>query len=296
MERQVTGIGDTHLRRIAYVTAGNLGCGHLVRGIAIRRALRRLNYRCDFGIFAPAPRNLDIDESIRSEISFVAMPERELNQRARARHSALRIALTRFRPDLVVVDMFWAAMFHVLRSLAVPAWLLVRKVPNWWWRVDRTISFDSRQYERVFRIEPCSLPMESTALNPLVVCNLNECAMPHELRAHWPGAAGSLEVLVHAGRAGERQTLANLAAPGRPLRTIARFPACRWLPAADRIVCAAGYNSFWESKWLGYFAKCTFLPFTRSADDQAWRLHACSQVLMSANGADELASQIRAYL
>ncbi len=56
----------------------------------------------------------------------------------------------------------------------------------------------------------------------------------------------------------------------------------------------AGYNTYWESKWLGYFDRCYFTPFPCAIDDQAWRMRECADYWPTANGADTLAEWILA--
>jgi hypothetical protein len=54
----------------------------------------------------------------------------------------------------------------------------------------------------------------------------------------------------------------------------------------------AGYNAYWESKWLGFHHRCFFTPFPRPIDDQAWRVRECADHWPRENGADTLARWI----
>ena len=45
------------------------------------------------------------------------------------------------------------------------------------------------------------------------------------------------------------------------------FPLAAWLGDADVLHTGAGYNAYWEARWLGYDAKTTFMPFRRNIDD-----------------------------
>ncbi len=132
-------------------------------------------------------------------------------------------------------------------------------------------------------------------VDPVVVCNPDECEPPEALRRELGvPAERHLVVVAHAGELGEIESLRADGATVCDLRQKdALFPLARWLGGADEIVCGAGYNAFWEARWLGYFPRARFTPFPRRIDDQAWRLHACAQVQMRGNGADTLARDIR---
>jgi hypothetical protein len=71
----------------------------------------------------------------------------------------------------------------------------------------------------------------------------------------------------------------------------AMFPAAEWLGDADAIHAGAGYNTFWETCWLGDRDRTTFTAFARVNDDQHARL-AAPRHEMKANGADTLAAMI----
>jgi hypothetical protein len=70
------------------------------------------------------------------------------------------------------------------------------------------------------------------------------------------------------------------------------FPAAPWLADADRIVTGAGYNAFWEARWLGYAGRTEFHALPRRIDNQAWRLEFCRSHPMARNGADTLAAMV----
>lgn len=64
------------------------------------------------------------------------------------------------------------------------------------------------------------------------------------------------------------------------------------LSDADLIFAGAGFNAYWESKWLGWFERTRFTAFPRPIDDQAWRLRACADYWPKENGADQIARWI----
>ena len=144
--------------------------------------------------------------------------------------------------------------------------------------------------------------METENLDPLVICNPEEVQPEGSLQQKLGLAADEpLEVFVHAGLAQEAQELTDTAnGSGVHRLTLdlfqkdAIFPVAEWLGDARRIVCGAGYNTFWETHWLGRESKTEFHAFPRRIDDQALRLSAFRGLRPAANGADVLAGHILA--
>jgi hypothetical protein len=278
--------------RIAYFTAGTIGAGHHVRGLAVRRGLRRARFSGEFRTFAPPT-------AFRHEAlapgTAVAVDPMERADPRRAREGAVARALAAFDPDVLVVDMFWAPVHHAIPQLRGEAWLLARKCPPVWFEGPPALRFDRGRFARVFAIEPhLEMPFPHEAIEPVVVCNPDECQPAGALRARLGVPVGTpVEIVAHAGRSGER---AAIEAGGPPNARVfdlsdegSLFPAAEWLGGADRIACGAGYNSFWEAHWLGYAARTTFTPFARPIDDQAWRVRVCGGYRPPENGADTLA-------
>src|SRR5512140_1299038 len=182
--------------RIAYFTAGTVGAGHLVRGHAIGRALRRRGFSGAYRAFGPP-----VPYPVASQIDYEAVPidARELRDPARAAASALATALSAFRPDLLLVDLFWAPVRHVLPQLDGERWLLLRTCPRAWFDGPPDTRFEARQYRRIIGIEPFRHPVIHESVDPIVVCNPDECRPPLALREH-AGVASDrrLVAVVHA--------------------------------------------------------------------------------------------------
>ncbi len=278
--------------RVAYFTAGTVGAGHLVRGHAIGRALARQGFTGTYRAFGP-PVPYPVAATVTSRP--VTIDAAELRDPARAAGSELAAALTEFQPDLLLVDMFWAPVRHVLPRLGCEAWLLLRTCPRTWFDGPPDTRFEPRLFRRTIGIEPFRHAVIRESVDPVVVCNPEECRPPGALREHFGIAADRpLTAVMHAGLAGE---LAQLASADAAVRLDlfadgALFPVAEWLPGADRILCAAGYNAFWEARWLGYAERTSFTPLPRKIDDQGWRVTNCSHHPMRANGADTLAASI----
>ncbi len=276
--------------RIAYFTAGTVGAGHLVRGLAIERALARRGFDGTYATFGPT---LPFPIASQVRTTPVAIVERELRDPIRAVTTPLAAALQAYRPDLLLVDMFWAPLRHVLPMLRCEAWLLVRSCPAAWFQGPADTRYAPSLFRRVIGIEPIERPEIREHVDPVVVCNPDECRPPGALRARLGVADGQpLVVVVHAGVAGEVMQLdpgGDDAAWFDLFAEDALFPLAEWLGDADEIHCAAGYNTFWEARWLGYAPRARFTALPRQIDDQAWRLRECADHPMPANGADTLA-------
>jgi hypothetical protein len=278
--------------RVAYFTGGTVGAGHLVRGVAIQRALARQGFGGTYRAFGPS---LPYPVASGTGHQALAMDEGELRDPSRARVGEVAAALHAFRPDLLVVDMFWAPLRHILPLPECESWLLVRTCPRFWFVGPRDTPFEPRQFRRVIAIEPFRHAALRESIDPVVVCNPEECRPREALREHLGAPADRpLVVVMHAGRPGERARL-EAEARGEHAAALdlyeprALFPVAEWLSGADRVFCGVGYNAYWEARWLGYAARTRFVPFPRKIDDQAWRLARCGGYAMRGNGADTLA-------
>lgn len=296
------------MTRVAYLTAGTVGAGHWMRGLALHRALVRGGARGRFLLASPsldlpaiASAN-DAGASMTLEHRAIAVDSSRVVIPEEALASDAARALDAFGPELVVVDLFWLPFLHLVRSLRAPAWLLLRRCPPAWFVGPPALRFDASAFARVIWTEPCADgPIERAArVEPIVIANPDEVVRDPALRVRLGAASDRpLALVAHGGRAGEIDALESLAqerygathviaradlhAPGAP------FPLAPWLPQADAIVAAAGYNLAWETVWLGVRARATLVPFPRSIDDQATRAVVSAQHTMRDNGADQLA-------
>jgi hypothetical protein len=283
--------------RVAYCTGGTVGAGHFVRGVAIARALERAGFDGTFGMFGP-PLDFPVVRASSDYRPVAIRDDHWLRDRGLAAGSELAQKLTAFAPDLVLVDLFWAPLRWVLPLLGCEAWLLLRLAPPVWFTGRRDLPFERDRYTRIVAIEPVEdHGLGATRIDPVVVANPDEVRPSGALR-EWLGAdAGeTLTVIAHAGERGELAALRAEAGAGAAVLDLyepgAPFPAAEWLPGADLVVCGAGYNAFWEARWLGYACRSRFVPFPRTIDDQARRLLTLDDAAPRANGADVLARWI----
>src|SRR6185295_16051983 len=118
------GVPGTNVN-IAYFTAGNIGAGHLVRALAIRRGLLRAGFHGSFRIFGP-PLPFPAARGIPDVEEIAVQGDRSYGDRFLAPASPLAARLHAFAPDLLLVDLFWAPVYWILPALPCPAWLLLR--------------------------------------------------------------------------------------------------------------------------------------------------------------------------
>lgn len=290
--------------KIAYVTTAQQGAGHFTRGVAIGRGLVRAGYDGGFRIFSP-PIPYPIQTEFQVE-SFELLAGEALDP-ARAAHSQLAESLRRFDPDLVLVDLYWYAVQNVLAHLACEAWLLVRCCPKNWFDPRRLLvdgteivtAFDRSRFSRIIAIEALWFDFFTDLCAPIVVCNPEDCRPPSALRRRLEVPLGQrLVAVTHGGLAGEIDRLHIDRLPGDVVARLSLYdpdplyPAAEWMTGADIIYSGAGYNSYWEARWLGHADRTRFTAFKRQFDWQAWRLEHSDAFPMKRNGADVLASWV----
>lgn len=283
---------------VAYFTAATVGAGHLLRALSIERGLKRAGFEGTYRMIGPNP--VLPDRLVPPNWRVVQIRHEEIAVPERAWETEIARELFDFEPDLLLVDIFWAPLLHILPVLNKPAWLIAGSMPSFWLQGPSHHPFDPEQYERIIAVEPfLNLPV-TDSVEPIVIVNPDERRPPEAIRKRYGVEPGQkLTVVVQAGLAGEAQELARREGDGDSVLAVLSlhdpeplFPSAPWLTGADRIVSGAGYNVFWESKWLGHYDRTVFFPFPRTVDDHAWRLSACSGVVMTANGADTLAGWI----
>jgi hypothetical protein len=285
---------DLEFVRVAYFTAGSAGAGHLVRGVALGRALARRGGDHSYRVFSP-----------RSPFARVAAPWLEeveieptlLRDARTADQSAVARALRAYAPDVVVIDLFWTPLVFV--TLSCPSVLLLRSAPAAWLVGPSEARFDARRYARVFAIEPAPGLDRFESIDPVVVSAKSDVRSHDELRALLGQRTGALRVIARGGLPSDQERLARAAReidPG-PWTTLdlaapeAVFPAAEWLAAmreGDRLVACPGYNLYWEARALGFDAHTTWVPIARKLDDPFMRA-ALRGPAPSGNGADQLA-------
>lgn len=284
---------------VAYVTAGSVGVGDLIHGLALRRAAERRGSKMRVSLVAPS---LPFP-AVQALPDFhpVAVDAAPLLDPATALDTPLGGILTALQPDVVVVGHFWAPVQHLVAPLGVEAWLLVRKSPAQWLRGHPKMPFPQGRFARILEMEPVGFDVDGIERwPPLVVANHDECLSRAEARRHFDidDDHTPLTLIFQAGEAGESAALpVSTPAGGQMVRVDLRdpaaiFPMALALAGAEHVVTGAGYNAYWEARALGSFARTHFVAFPRRLDDQQWRLDTCGDVDVRINGADLLAEAL----
>jgi len=285
--------------RIAFFTAGTHGAGHRARGIALGRALARAGFAGEYRMFGPAPAiavSRDFPALPTADWEEIEIDASRLGSPDPARGTELARRLVAFAPDVLVVDMFWAPLRHILPIAGCEAWLLLRSMPDAWLDGPPGAKFDLMQFARIISIEPIASTAVTHAVDPVVVVNREECQPRGALRSRLGIATEQrLVAVMHAGLPGETSELVPAARAGEAVVTFdlrdpgAIFPLAEWIGDADELHSFAGYNAYWEARWLGHAGRTTFRAKLRRNDDQAWRVAKCDRYVMRANGADTIA-------
>lgn len=239
----------------------------------------------------------------RPGLTTLPIEERLLRDPQQAPETSLARALRDYAPDLLIVDMFWAPLRHILPLPGSEAWLLVRTAPENWLLGPTGLPFAATQYRRILAIEPLLRPppVPVEQLEPIVICNPDECQPETALKSRLGVPVDRpLTLVVHAGKPGEREILERDARAGSEAVEVADlfadqdqalFPVAPWLAGADRIVGGCGYNLFWETRWLGLAGRTSLRGFPRPIDNQFYRLSLGAHRVRE-NGADVLARSI----
>jgi len=295
--------------KIAYFTGGSAGAGHAVRGLSIKRALDRAGYPGEMRMFVPVEPFAGLRSAL-APISPTVCPidPDEVLDPTRGPASLLATTLINYAPDLLIADLFWAPLLHILPMLDCEAWLIVRSCPPGWLVGGPTAIFDPSQYARVIGIEPTQHEQIREHIEPIVICNPDDARTRAEFCERWnvdettrivvishAGLRGEIDILLAEHEADTEYNGANTLVIQSDLRDgNAVFPMAVWLPAVDQVHCAAGYNSYWESRWMGYEGKTRLRVIDRKIDDPQGRINAGREYKMRENGADVLARSIMA--
>ena len=231
--------------RVAYFTAGSLGAGHLVRGVAIGRGLRRAGFAGEYRIFGPP---LPFRATAVQDAYYpVTVFEDELREPGRAAESALRRELLAFAPDVLLVDLFWPPLRFVLPLPGCECWLLARWLPAAWFKGPSGVPFERAQYARIVAIEPgWTHPYVTESIEPVVVANPDECPTRNAACARFGvDSARPLVVVAHAGRKGELPALGPPSTDPRPNRDARSLRSGRAVPGR-RVARPCGRIPLWR--------------------------------------------------
>jgi hypothetical protein len=290
--------------RILYQTNGIAGSGHIVKGLSVANAFKRLGVDHEFLLLSVETPFADLARRQGIAVRTIPAEDETTLGPDRWRDSELYKAIDAFKPDILIVDLFWFALDSFIRELPCRKVILIRQVdPRFFhFRVeDRELAFRPDEYDLVAAIEPgFNLPFPSESLEPLVIRNHAEIMPAAEARADLglePGERACFFGFNGNAWEGEQvwKSFDYLETEGwKVVRSDNRqgglFPAVDWFNAFDLVVCGAGYNAFWEARYFG--KEAFFAPFTRNFEDQYHRIRVNADYVPKENGADQLARRL----
>lgn len=280
-------------QRVAYLTFGTNGAGHVARGLAVCDALTQRG--AEARLFTPP---VDAARLAASHVALETFDESPSTWRdaSAARETALARALHRFDPAHVVVDLFWVPWCQL--GLDVSVTLLLRSVPPVWLKGPRERAFDASRFDHIWAIERAP-GLEPFACSGAVVWRPTGAPTRDALCARLGVApSDALQLIVRSGVPEDQAQLADAARKQGGTWHELALGASGWLgispwlatlAASDRVVSAAGYNAFWEAHAFGYADRMIWVPCPRRLDDQAWRAEQ-GESLDGYNGAHRIAA------
>ena len=292
--------------RILFFTGGTTGSGHIVLGLSVAAALKRSGTTYEaYAIlsletpFAPLARDLGIP------VITIPAEDGVMLGKERYRESALYSAIDTFKPDVLLVDLFWFGLDAFIRDLPCRKVILIRQVDPCFFHAhfpNGELKFRPGDYDLILKTEPYfDLPFPSRQIEPIIIRNQDEILSRDSALADLGLSSNGRNCLfAFNGKSGEGEeawrSFSYLEIEGwKVVRSDNRrgglFPAVDWFAAFDMLVCGAGYSAFWEARWFG--KEAFFVPFPRQFEDQERRVALCSDYEMVRNGADEVASMLQ---
>jgi hypothetical protein len=284
--------------KIVYYTSGNPGTGRIVQGISIYNSFVRKNINTDFIIISSNPLAGIADKFGIKHIEIPLETEDKLSAQ-NYENSVLYRTLTEIDPDVLLVDRMWYTLYNFIDKLKCRKIFFSIQVHDNFYTIrlkDRTISFKNEQYDRVLAIEPfkSSVPMEN--INPVIIRNRDEI-MSSEKSSEELGLDSSKQVcfVMLNYKEGYFEKLKNKysyleSADYEMIYTTnlkggGIFPIVDYFNAADLIIGAAGYTTFWECVYFNKKAILETFPLHFSSMKR--RMKECIDYKFNINGADQ---------
>ena len=294
--------------RAAFFNTGS-GTGGLMAGASVFNGLKRAGLRpeftavtdCEFSDKFTAYFGPDFRvRTIRPE------PEKLFTDDL---NTELYRTLRDINPELIVVYMLWLPVMPILEEFDCPKLLLIRECPERWMHL-RTgehdfIHINTGDYDAALSIEPGFLPDGFSSVPPLVLKNRDELPSKAEAREALEIEEGKkCCIIAQNGRPGEfERILAEgsgtndisdyrmIYTTNRNSEALSLFPLIDYLPAADFIIAGAGYNLFYECRYLDIPGR--FFSFERNAENPQWRIDNNSSCTFTENGSDVIAGIVK---
>jgi hypothetical protein len=283
--------------KIAYYTSGILGSGRLVRGIAIGNALKRKKINCEFSILSSSSFAHLCDQFGFRHIEIPIENSDQLSKE-KITDSILYKMITELNPDILIVDLLWFSLYHFLDELKCKKIFICHQVFDNFFSIqlpETELQFNEKQYDLLLAIEPFHSKINFKNINPLILRNRNE-VLSREDAISRLNLDPSKDICLYAfnNRPGDfdkyKKKYSYLENVYQMVYTSnysgGLFPVIDYFNAFDFIVCAAGYNQFWEVIYFKKEAVFEHVPLNFSSTEK--RVAECIDYQFDENGADQL--------
>jgi hypothetical protein len=283
--------------RIIYYTSGISGSGRLVRGIAISNAFKRKKIDCEFIIINSSSFAYLCDQLDIKHIEIPIENEDQLSKEKFA-NSVLYKTITELNPDILIVDLLWFSVFNFIEKLKCKKIFICHQVDDIFFSpqlLEKKLQFNEKQYDLLLAIEPFDSKIKFKNINPIILRNRDEI-FPRKDALIKLNLDPSKDVCLYAfnNRPGDfdkyKKKYSYLENVYQMVYTSnysgGLFPVIDYFNAFDFIVCAAGYNQFWEVIYFKKEAVFEHVPLNFSSTER--RLEECIDYQFDENGADQL--------
>jgi len=288
--------------KILYYALGG-GCGHAMRGLAVLRSALVKRPESQAALIAPSR----FAAWARKEGVSIVCPPEKASQSRQALGGWVRRVFSDMSPDLTLVDVFPRGIFGELAPDLPkrPAWLVSRWIrPAYYLNPDvrRAIEscFNGILWCESSPTELSQLEIRQEMVGPALIRSREECLSREKARRLLGvDPDDRLVVVLGSGDMARQENFLRLMIKvcdklkfndygrtkllfvsrclaereSQTVRVAALFPAVEYLPAADALTTAAGFNAFHEARMLKI--PTVFTPQQRLYDDQFLRAEGC---------------------
>jgi hypothetical protein len=284
--------------KVVFYTSGTTGSGRMVRGIAVGNAIARRGLACDYTIVHSSPFAHLAD--VLGQQHFEIPPEHEDGLRPDTfPDSILYKTLGTLKPDILIVDLLWFTLDSFIRDLPCKKIFLCHYVVDSFFAApleDRTIYFRPEDYDRLLAIEPFRNNIPFDEINPIVIRNRDEIVSRERACARLElDVNGKHCLYAFNGNPGDfeknKKTYSHLGDEGYSMVYTTNyqgglFPVVDYFNAFDLVICAAGYNQFWET--IYFSKKALYETIQGNFSSQEKRIKMGRRFKFDVNGADQL--------
>lgn len=288
---------------IVFYTSGISGVGRIATGIAVYNALKRNHIECTYQMVTHSSLG-HIAQDMGIEHIYIPLEDEIQLSKKNYHKSVLYHTLTVLKPDVLIVYLQWFTIQQFLHELKCKKIFLMHNVITNFFSfatINGEYIFSPTHYHYCLAIEPFHLPFEAKSINPLIMKNHDEILSEKAARVRLQLPLDKKMCLISiSGYENEfdyyaKKYTAKLSSGYDFFMTSNHenqniFPVIDYYNAFECIVCGAGYNSFWETRFFN--KKAYIVPFKRIFEDQFYRVNNFSSYTFTRNGADQLVELI----